>query len=346
MAAWLRIARRAGAFPLASAAVGSGRELLLRVDEPAGSDGGRRLYDLASLTKVLATTMVTLRLVDRGELDLDDTLDRFADAPAARRSVSIRELLTHTAGFEAHAMLADLVPPGDTPVLERAVPTVLARPHAYVPGTRVVYSCMGFLVLQHILERACGAGLDDLARELVFTPLGMMSTGFRPARWAFGDFDIAATELDPATKRYIHGEVHDENARFLGGVAGNAGLFGTCDDCARFGGMLAQRGEGFLSRELFDEMIRDQTPGLDSARGLGVSVARRGVDWPAGTHPGAGAFGHTGFTGTSLYVSPSRGVYFVLLTNRVHYGRDLQVMPDYRAAFHGAAVAELDRSPS
>ncbi len=345
VAAWLGEARRAGAFPLASAAVGTADRVAVRVDEPEALDGRQRLYDLASLTKVMGTAMVALRLVDRGELRLDDTLGMFGgpdDVPPERRAVSVRQLLTHTAGFEAHVVLSDLVPPGDAPLLDRAVATVLARPPAYALGRRVVYSCLGFIVLQHVLERATGASLDHLARELVFAPLQMASTGFRPRTWDSGAFDIAATELDPATNRHVHGEVHDENARFLGGVAGNAGLFATCDDCARFARMLARRGEEFLSRELFDEMVRDQTPGLDGARGLGVSVARAGVDWSAGTRLGDGAFGHTGFTGTSLYVSPARGAYAVLLTNRVYLGRDLEVMPDYRAAFHGAAVTELE----
>ncbi|MFW5743907.1 MAG: serine hydrolase domain-containing protein [Spirochaetota bacterium] len=342
VAAWLRSARLDGAFPLASAAVGTGREVLVRVDEPRLVEGRLRLYDLASLTKVMATAMVALRLVDRGELSLHDTLEGCADVPPAWRSVSIGQLLTHTAGFEAHVMLCDLVPAGDGPLLDRAVACLLARPPAYVPGTRVVYSCLGFIVLQYVLERAAGAGLDDLASELVFAPLEMTSTGFRPTARGECALHIAATEIDPATNRRVHGEVHDENARFLGGVAGNAGLFSTCDDCARFAGMLVRRGDGFLSRELFDEMVSDRTPELDAARGLGVSVARPGADWAAGTRLGIGAFGHTGFTGTSLYVSPTLGAYFVLLSNRVYLGRDLEAVPDYRAAYHDAAVAELD----
>ncbi|MFW5745559.1 MAG: serine hydrolase domain-containing protein, partial [Spirochaetota bacterium] len=233
----------------------------------------------------------------------------------------------------------------DGPLLDRAAAALLARPPAYVPGTRVVYSCLGFIVLQYVLERAAGAGLDALARELVFAPLKMTSTTFRPNARDSRGLDIAATELDPATNRHVHGEVHDENARFLGGVAGNAGLFATCEDCAGFARMLVRRGDGFLSRELFDETVSDQTASLDAARGLGVSVARPGADWAAGARLGNGAFGHTGFTGTSLYVSPAHGAYFLLLTNRVYLGRDLDVVSEYRAAFHDAAVEELEGRP-
>lgn len=312
---------------------------------------------MASLTKILATTMVALRLVDAGVLTLDGRIGDFISVPSDKATITIAEVLRHTGGFPAHRMLEQH--PDRDPV-----EVILSLPLDAQPGTRVIYSCLGFIVLARVLERATGKPLDVLSRELVFQPLGMTHTCFNPlsgvrgmslaapkqpgdVAWAtattVGEAIVLPTEVDRGSGAPWWGVVHDENARHLGGVSGNAGLFSTVDDCGRFAQMLARRGRGFLSEELFERMVADGTTDLDVARGLGMSVYRESSEWSAGAELGREAFGHTGFTGTSLYVSPKLGVYAVLLTNRVHLGRDVSVMPDYRAEFHRAVAEATER---
>ena len=331
VARWLADALDAGAFPTASAAAGGPEHDLFRVEIP-DPVGGRRVYDLASLTKVIGTTMAFLRLIDRGEIGLDDTVSKYVPAPADKARITVLDLLRHTGGFEAHFLMDDATVPGGS-AREHVLDAILHRPLAYAPGRDVIYSCIGFIVLGFILEIVAGAPLDQVVRELVLRPLGMEHTGYDPTRWVASPDAIIATERDPATGVALCGVVHDENARFLGGVAGNAGLFSCLDDCVTFGRLLLNRCAGFLSPELFDAMVRSWTPGLPDSRGLGLSLPGGSRPWPGG-RIGDDAFGHTGFTGTSIFVSPSTDLFFVLLTNRVNYGRDLAAMPDYRARYH------------
>ena len=149
------------------------------------------------------------------------------------------------------------------------------------------------------------------------------------------------TERHPATSTYLSGIVHDENARFLGGVSGNAGLFSSLDDCIIFGRVLLGGCSDFLPRHLFDMMVKNWTPGMEEARGLGVSIWNGNEDWSGGTCLGHGAYGHTGFTGTSIFVSPQHNLFFVLLTNRVKLGRGLEILPRYRAQFHEAVLEDF-----
>ena len=337
VAGWLAAALEAGAFPAASAAAGGPAHDLLRVEQPECGGAGRRVYDLASLTKVIGTTMVCLRLVDRREIGLDDPVSRYVSAPADKAHITIRDLLRHAGGFEAHFLMDDVTVPGG-PSRARVLDALMARPLAYAPGTDVVYSCIGFIVLGCILEIVTSSALDDAVRELVLDPIGMEHTGYRPSLWVTPADVILPTEPDPVTGVPVHGVVHDENARFLGGVAGNAGLFSCLEDCVRFARLLLNRCAGFLSPGLFDDMVRNWTAGLPEARGLGVSLPCATRPWPGGALLGGNAFGHTGFTGTSIYVSPSTDRFFVLLTNRVNYGRDVAAMPDYRARFHEAVL--------
>ncbi|TVQ28699.1 MAG: class A beta-lactamase-related serine hydrolase [Spirochaetaceae bacterium] len=340
---WMTAALDAGAFPAASAAAGGPNRDLFRIEQTKQGGSDRRLvYDLASLSKVIGTTMVCLRLIDRGEIRLDDPLSRYHPVPPGKAAITIRDLLRHAGGFEAYFLLDDSTVP-DGVSRTRVLDALMRRPLAYPPGSDVVYSCIGFIVLGLIMEIVTSTTLDDAVRELVLDPLGMTHTGYRPGVWVGAVDAILPTEPDPATGVAVHGVVHDENARFLGGVAGNAGLFSCLDDCVTFARLLLNRCTGFLSRSLFDEMVRNWTPGLADARGLGVSLPGGTRPWPGGRLLGDDAFGHTGFTGTSIFVSPSRELFFVLLTNRVNYGRDASVMPDYRARYHEAVIGEADR---
>lgn len=359
---WLESARGAGAFPRASAAWGTAEGVIGRCDEPPTAAephaGAAAVYDLASLTKVVSTTMIALRLLDRGALSLSDTIGRFFAAPEEKAGITLLDLLRHTGGFAAHirldrAMLRrGAVEPAAAPrrdgtggidIRERqrqAVAALLEAPLGHRPGTKVVYSCLGFIVLGAVLEKVGGASLDRLARELVFDPLEMHDTGYKPLEWTDRE-RIVPTEWDDERGASVHGEVHDENARFLGGISANAGLFSTATDLAGFAAMLVRGGEGFLEPPTFDSATRDWTPGMATGRGLGFQLYRPSSDSVIGDALGEGTYGHTGFTGTSLFVSPRHGAFAILLTNRVHYGRDLSVMPDYRARFHEAVVLEL-----
>jgi CubicO group peptidase (beta-lactamase class C family) len=353
----LRQALAAGAFPAASAVVGDAEKVLFRFEQvapgtpaaprsprsPAASARGDEplLYDLASLTKMMATATVALRLVASGTLDLEAPLSRYLDTPPDKAGITILDLLRHTGGFDAHFFVSEADPDP-----ARVIDSILARPLACDPGTAVVYSCIGFILLGRLIEGITGDSLDALSRRLVFSPLALEYTGYCPVSDSDARFErcrVLPTEPDTETGEYWCGVVHDENARFLGGVSGNAGLFSTVDDCAMFARMLLRRGEGLLSEAQYELMVRDWTPDMEASRGLGVSRWNGSAEWPPGPHLGPGAYGHTGFTGTSIYVSPSHGLYFVLLTNRVAFGREVPVMPRYRADFHDAAVRDFGR---
>ena len=269
-------------------------------------------FDLASLSKLVSTAAVALRLTDRGVLSPDEPIGKYLDDPGNYGDCRISHLLTHTSGLvPGIALYAPEY--RNRPSLE----VILTSPPLSPPGEEVRYSCMGFIVLQHILENATGKPLDVLASELVFAPLGMTGALYCPPKGTV----TAATEYPDST-----GLVHDENARFLGGVSGNAGVFATLDDLIPFAAMCSAHGRlpsgrEFISRSLFDLAVKNHTPGMTDARGLGIQLKFDSAG-PMGTLMSQGSFGHTGFTGTSLYVDSQTGLWGILLTNAVHLGRD------------------------
>ena len=317
-------------------------------------------FDMASLSKLLATTMVALRMIEDGKLLLSDPLSRFftsdelANAPDGRSGATVFHLMTHTSGITPHIALWNFIPGeivGTRKFDTAVVKTILGSAPFCGVGEQVHYSCMGYILLQKIIERVSGNSLDALAKELVFAPLGMNSTGYLP----FGnngnkpDCNAAATEFSAIHKYYIRGHVHDENAHFLGGISGNAGVFSTLDDCVKFAQMLSLRGEipasvgsgRLLSRRLFDLAVTDYTKGKNESRGLGFQLR---PPLPALSAAGDlfsyGSYGHTGFTGTSLYVDAETGLWAVLLTNSVHLGRDNRTESfRLRRQFHNAVIS-------
>lgn len=291
------------------------------------------MFDLASLSKVVSTTMVAARLRDHGELVYDDPVRKFLPSPGYYGDVTIRQLLTHTGGFIAEMRLWDHV---SDP--EDVLRFILDREPEYPPGTRYEYSCFGFIVLGAILERIFGRDLSFAAQELVFTPLGMSRTMYNPLLRLQGTSEeIAATEYDARSGDVLVGEVHDENARFLGGVAGNAGVFSTAEDLAGFLRMLLNDGMtdagAFLSPERIKEFHTDYTPDFSVGRGLGFLLATHG-ETPAGTVAARTSYGHTGFTGTSIWIDPVKRLAACLLTNRVHPSRDENRLLALRPVFH------------
>lgn len=297
------------------------------------------IFDLASLTKLFTTT-VLLTLVDEGALGLDEPIARWLPSfgDGERRGITLRHLLTHTSGLPALLQLWT-----DWPDRQSRVQAVLHAPLVNRPGAVFEYSCVGFMVAGFLAERITGGTLPDLVQERVCRPLRLTETGFtpNPARAA----RTAATEHQPAIARgLLRGSVHDENSWSLGGTAGNAGLFGTAADVARFGEMLRQGGavDGVrvLRAETVAEMTCDQLPpAIDPGFRHGLGVRIGDTNW-MGRLAASGAFGHTGFTGTSLAVDRSRQLVVVLLTNRVHPRREWSDIATVRRAVadHAAAV--------
>lgn len=276
------------------------------------------LYDMASVSKIMSTTMVALRFIAGGLMDLADTLPvYFGEAvPWDKSQITLFQLLTHTSGYPAHILLEEHMAPGGD-----VADFLLHAPLAYTPGTQAVYSCMGFILLAKALERISGEPLDRLARRLVFEPLGMAHTGYHRLDQPIDHSNTAFTERDHKTGEWLSGIVHDENARFQNGVSGNAGVFSDIVDCARFARMLAGRGtlDGteLIPERIFDQAVRNYTPGMEENRGLGFHLANGHFSY-SGLFFDQNAFGHTGFTGPHILVSPDSGLYVVLLNNRVH----------------------------
>lgn len=340
--------------PSAAYAIGEGRRplraevlgyrTLVPMPEPADRE---TLYDLASLSKLVATTMIALRLVEEGRLLLSDTLSRFftadelSGAPVGRADVTVFRLMTHTSGITPHIALWTKL---DSPDPSSVAHTILTSPPVCRPGEQVYYSCMGYILLQSILERLTGRRLDELAHEYVFRPLGMTHTGYRPT-----SDNVVTTEYSQLHQCYIKGHVHDENAHFLGGVSGNAGVFSSLGDMARFAIMCATGGElpdapgeWFLSPATFAAAVQDYTPGLAESRGLGFQLKPPlpGLS-SAGDLMSVGSRGHTGFTGTSLWVDAETGRWAVLLTNAVHLGREKTEFFRVRRLFHNAVMGRV-----
>ena len=294
-------------------------------------------YDLASLTKVVATLPCVLRLASDGELSLDDRVGRFFTNAGWFQTPSLadtplRAMLTHTAGLRNWEPLFARVSERRT-----ALAAVLQAPVDAVG--RVHYTDVGFMLLGAVIERVTGQRLDAAARTLVFESLGMQRTGFGP----IPTFDVAATEQCGWRGRLLVGEVHDENATVWDGVAGHAGLFGDAADLARYAAAWLRRDDVLGGEALLDEATRPHARGEDgSVRGLGWLLAHPGVF--AGDD--ARGYGHTGFTGTSLWLDPGSGTASLLLTNRVHPRRDHPSrIADLRRAFHGAAHGAVPAHP-
>lgn len=281
------------------------------------------VYDLASLTKVIGLTSATMAAVDRGVLALDAPVTRYV--PAFHDSaVTIRHLLTHASGLPAWRPLYQEAPDRAT-----ALALVDATPLSATPGDTFVYSDLGAILLTQAVERALGARIDTLVTRLLVTPLRLHETRYLPpAAWRRR---IAPTENDPWRGRILRGEVHDENAARLDGVSGHAGLFSSARDLLRIGDWLlsslgAARDPACPGPDLppgpaaLAEFIRRQDLPPGSSRALGWDTPS-GVS-SAGTLMARTSFGHTGFTGTSIWIDPTRRLVVVLLANRVHPTRD------------------------
>ena len=294
----------------------------------------RTIYDLASLTKVVATTSALMILYDEGKVHLDDPVSKFVPefSGGQKDQVTVRMLLEHRSGLPAGR---DLWRIAHTPAEARQA--VIETPLVCAPNQCYEYSDLGADMLGFVVEAAAGEPLDQFARERVFEPLGMHDTFFRPADSLRSR--VAPTEVAPPRGYPLQGEVHDENAYALGGVAGHAGLFSTAADLSVFAQMMLNGGEYNGRRLIADSTVALFTTRAAGTRALGWDTC--GGEGSCGQYLGEDAYGHTGFTGTSLWIDPDRDMFVLLLTNRVHEARarrPAKVIADVRADLSDAAA--------
>jgi beta-N-acetylhexosaminidase len=341
-----------GAFPGGVLAVGLKGQLVLHPfgrfshDRKAPAVKSDTIYDLASLTKPIVTTTSVMILAHQKRLDLDAPLARLLPEwnaaaksdpnPAWRAHVTPQMLLLHDSGLPAHRDFYK-----DSKGHDEIVARVLAEPLVHEPGTQIEYSDLGFILLGEIVERLTGESLAEFARKEIFAPLGMKDSMFNPPRTIRAR--IPPTENDQTfRKRLIQGEVHDQNAWAMGGIAGDAGLFSTAPDVAIFAQMILNGGIYGHHRVVPRAMIAEFT----AHQAIGNATRARGWDVPldhsaTGRYFSPHAFGHYGFTGTSLWIDPDRELFIILLTNRVNSSVDNIKIRQVRPALHDAIFEAL-----
>lgn len=334
------------AFPGAYAVVGTTDGVIAeygagRLDSAdATRPSARTVWDLASLTKVIGTTSAVLQLVGSGRVALDSPVVRYLPqwtAPGVGR-ITVRHLLTHSSGLPAwRALYKESATP------EEAATQLFATAPDTVPGVRFLYSDLGFILLGKLVEQVSGEPLARYDSVHLFAPLGMTDTRYLPPpSWRSR---VAPTEQDSWRGRKLRGEVHDENASRLGGVSGHAGLFSSARDLTRFARLYLQFGQ------LDGVRVFDSATVARFIRAQDTTVSRRALGWEtptgrnsAGRRMAPVAFGHTGFTGTSLWMDPSRQLFVLLLTNRVNPTRNNQKIGGVRVSLADAVLAAIQSS--
>jgi len=328
---------KAGEFPSAVYLVGERDEIVFEdalghsVIEPYRvANRIDTIYDLASLTKPLVTSLLCARRIELGELTLDSSVSHYLPEfdRTDKQMITIRELLTHTSGLPAWRPLYLLT--DDQP--DRAAGAIANLDLEYKPGTRVVYSDLGFIALGILLERLMHQRLADMAQREIFEPLKLQQTFFNPeialqtgiAACETGNaYEIdmckqtGAGEYANSRQRLIWGEVHDGNAYFLGGAAGHAGLFSTARETFLLAQQFLSESTTLLAPETCRMFRENMTAGLEEARSIGWQLAAT-KDSTGGADLPGDSFGHNGFTGTCVWIEPHRRRVFILLTNRTH----------------------------
>ncbi|HTX41253.1 MAG TPA: serine hydrolase domain-containing protein [Acidobacteriaceae bacterium] len=311
-------------------------------EETAPAVEPETVFDLASVTKVVATTSAAMLLVDRGRLELDarlgDILPGFVigmEPHSGKERVTLRMLLAHTSGLPAYV---ELFRTCTTP--EAMLRAALKLPLEAQPGTRTEYSDIGFMLLGKAIEVLSGEAFDALCAREIFAPLGLESTRFGPN--AAGRSAIPPTENDTWFRgRVIQGEVQDENASVMGGVAGHAGVFANVRDLLELAACLMARGKTAEGRQLFrPETVELFTTRQESGRALGWDVPKE-TGSSAGKYFGPLSIGHLGYAGTSIWIDPEQELAVALLTNRTWPDRSSQRIKTVRPAFHDAVVEGL-----
>ncbi|MBI2566231.1 MAG: beta-lactamase family protein [Candidatus Schekmanbacteria bacterium] len=324
----------------------------------ASAGGDEVVWDLASLTKPLVTAMIAAKLIEQGEMWLADKISDYLPLAGAEKDrMTLEHLLCHVSGMPAWKPLY-LLGKNRSEVLAALYELPLEAP----PGKLVRYSCLGYVLLGEILRIVSGRSLGDLARAMIFAPLGLTDSFLWPA------LDVPVERIMPTERGrneeramisaeqrdelpdwwngrsglggsacLVWGEPHDGNCRHLGGESGNAGMFASAKDLGRYARALLGTGQSPVSRPAIAAMVRSRTPGLEESRGLG---------WYLATNDGAScgdllstsSYGHTGYTGTSLWIDPDRELYYVLLTNRPYAGGSPDTARRLRPRFHSLAT--------
>jgi CubicO group peptidase (beta-lactamase class C family) len=324
---------------------GYGHRQIYPRSKPATAD---TIYDLASLTKALVTAPLAMQAVAEGLVDLDAPVGRYLPCLAGRSEVTLRGLLSHSAGFPAHRRFYESVLVGGKPTPSgrlKIVDLAAAEPFVYQPGSQSVYSDLGFILLGACLEHQLGDRLDNLAKTRLFAPLGLSSLRFidlLERGEGLGALPIAPTENTSTTRGLVEGEVHDLNAYAMGGIAGHAGLFGNATEVLHLCLALAAayHGRGIFAQETVRTFFKLQ--------GVPKSTWRLGFDGPSPSQSLAGerlakhAVGHLAFTGCSFWMDPETETCVVFLSNRIHPAvRDDPHFRALRPAVMDAALAAI-----
>ena len=285
------------------------------------------IFDLASLTKPIVTATLIMRLIETGTVELNKSVQNYLPE-FIHPQVTVSHLLTHTSGLPAWRAIYL-----ESKTRDGVVNYLSQIPLNSPPGTQVVYSCLGYILLGKLIEYLTSTPLDALAQRWIFQPLEMNWTQYKPpSTWTdrcaatedSNSFEKRMVDYQPHDWRegIIIGEVHDENAHFLGGVSGNAGLFSTATDIGKFCQMLINGGDSVLTTESIERMATIHTTGLNESRGIGWIILEDGSLY------------HTGFTGTSIRIYLERNMFAILLTNRVHPDASRPGIVDFRSKFH------------
>ncbi len=311
----------------------------LTYDDTSAAVTINTIYDIASLTKVIATTTAVMICYDKNLFSLDDPVEKYLPefSQNGKEKVTIKNLLLHNSGLSAFKRFYKNYSSAD-----ELIKDIYKTPLSYEPGSKTVYSDLGFITLAKIVEQVTGKEFDVFCKEEIFIPLQMNSTFFNPPDSLINK--IAPTEYDNYWRhKLVWGEVHDETASLLNGVAGHAGLFSTAKDVSNLLQLLLNSGT-FNGHQI----IKPATVKLFTTRYSDKSTRALGWDTKSGEGSSAGnlfditSFGHTGFTGTSIWVDPTRELFVVFLTNRVYPTRENKKLYKVRPALHDAVLNALD----
>jgi len=273
------------------------------------------IFDLASLTKPIATATSILILADWGKIELDDYAGKYIPAFACngKEQVRLHHLLTHTSGLPPYTNADSLKNAFGSPCPDKVIDKICNMKALSKPGEKFRYSCLGYITLARIVEIASGQNIDDFARKNIYKPLKMKRTSYNPP--AYHVKDIAATQI--VDGQLLRGTVHDPLARLMGGISGNAGLFSTASDLSIYCQMLLNSGTWKGVKVLSHEAVSRLTTVQSHGRAYGFDV-NSGYSWVKGSFAPENASCHTGYTGTSIVCDPASKVYFIILTNRAH----------------------------
>jgi CubicO group peptidase (beta-lactamase class C family) len=311
-----------GNFPGAVVLVGKGDDILYweafgrEVNEPFQEPAQKNtIFDLASVTKPVATATSIMILRDRGALELDDRVGKYLPAFACngKEETRIKHLLTHTSGLPAYTNANSLKEQFGNPCSDELIEKICGFQAAGEPGERFRYSCLGYITLARIVEVISGQDIAEFSKRNIYARLGMKATGYNPPSSATEN--IAATEI--VDGQLLRGTVHDPLAQLMDGKSGNAGLFSSAYDLSIYCRMLLKKGVLRRRRILSAESVAMLTTEQSHGRAYGFDV-NSSYAWVKGDHAPEGAFCHTGYTGTSIVCDPAGGLFVIILTNRVH----------------------------